>query len=242
MKLGRNHPVIRRLRALRRDRSLRDREEVFVAEGIHLAAEALAAGARIDVAVVSPRLYDRPDGRGIQEGLASAGVEACEVSERLMNSLQDARSPQPVVLVLKRANPAVARVIGGREGTPLVAVACGVQDPGNLGGIWRTADAAGATGFLACGPSADLFHPRTVRATMGSVFRLPATEVPDRELVPALRAAGLALVATGPRADRTYESQDLRGPTAVLFGISRASAMACETSSWTSKTLSSFLS
>src|SRR5262249_34230928 len=149
--LSRSHAVARRLRALRRDPSLRRTEGVFVAEGLHLAEEALAAGAPIELAVVAGRLEESPGGRGGRRRPAAMGVPVHEAAEATLDALQDARSPQPVAVVVRRSATTLESVVAGRGGTPLLVVVHGVQDPGNLGGIVRIADASGATGLIATG-------------------------------------------------------------------------------------------
>jgi TrmH family RNA methyltransferase len=212
------HSLARRLRALRHDAALRDAEGVIVAEGIHLAFDALAASASIESAVVSPRLLETEKGRDLARRLTEAGVQAELAAETVLDSLQDARSPQPVVLIVKRSRVSLDAVIAGRKGTPLVVVACGVQEPGNLGALWRTADAAGATGFVATTGSASLTHPRVVRASMGAVFRLAAVEAGNDELLEKLRGSGLTVVGAEARGSIAYDELDWRGSIALLLG------------------------
>jgi TrmH family RNA methyltransferase len=188
--ISRSHKAARRLRDLRRDPSLRAAEGVFVAEGRHVALEALASGASIEMAVVAPRLRETTEGAGIETRLKSAGVEMYETSDAILDALQDAKTAQPVVLVVRKQVLAPATVMKAAGVFPLVAVACGIQDPGNLGSIMRTAEAAGATGFAAAG-GADVFHPRTVRATMGAIFRIPvAHATADRDRRGGARCRG----------------------------------------------------
>ncbi len=215
---GRGHPSVRRIRALRRSGALRQAEGVVLAEGIHLAEEALAARAPVEIAWVSPRLSATEAGASLRARLERVAEELHEVEDARLDSLQDARSPQPVLLLVRRPLDPLARALSGRGGVPLVAIAVGVQDPGNLGALVRTADAAGATGFVATGDGADLLHPRAVRATTGSVFRLPLARADAEELPGVLRAAGLLTVAAGPRAATDFRIVDWTRPTALLLG------------------------
>jgi len=168
--------------------------------------------------VVSPRLLETEDGRDLARRLSDAGVEAELATEAVLDSLQDARSPQPVVLIVKRSRVSLDAVIAGREGAPLVVVACGVQEPGNLGALWRTADAAGATGFVATTGSASLTHPRVVRASMGAVFRLAGVEAGNDELLEKVRSAGFTVVGAEARGGLAYDEFDWSGPMALLLG------------------------
>jgi len=218
-RLGRAHPDLRRLRALRRDRAARDAAGVLVAEGIHLAGEALAAGMAIERAIVSPSLQETDEGRALLARLDAGAVPVFEVEAPVMEGLQDARSPQPVLLVVPRDALSGRRAVPGHPGVALVAVAAGVQDPGNLGAMLRSADAAGATGFVAVGPSADFFHPRAVRASMGAIFRLPCAQETEVEpLLAELRGLGIRTLAAHPAAELRYDLCDLRGPVALFFG------------------------
>jgi len=218
-RLARGHPDLRRLRALRRDRAARDAAGVLVAEGLHLAAEALAADAAIERALVAPSLEEQAEGRALLSALRARAVPVFAVDEAVMEGLQDARTPQPVLLVVRRGEVALPHAVPGLPGVALVAVAAGIQDPGNLGAILRSADAAGATGFVALGSGADLFHPRAVRASMGAVFRLPcAQEAEAGPLLSRLEALGIAALAAQPEAELLYDLCDLRVPVALFFG------------------------
>ena len=220
--ISRSHPLARRLRALRKDRDLRDREGVLVAEGLHLVAEALSSGLVIEAAVFAARLNRDPEGRALAARLAAAGIPLHEAEDGTFEGLQDARSPQPVVAVARRKRFDLPEVLGGSRGTPLVVVPCGLQDPGNLGSIVRTAEAAGATGLVAAGDGVDLYHPRTVRAAMGSLFRLPACAARLAEALETARAADLRLVGAVASGARAYAAVDWRRPVAILLGAEGA--------------------
>ena len=216
--LGRTHPTIRRLRALRRDPQRRETEAVFLAEGTHLAEEALRAGARVELALVASGLDRTPQGRDLRERLVRSGARVEHTPSDVLDSLQDARSPQPVLLVVVRPGRALDEVLDGRPGVPLLVVAHGIQDPGNLGSILRTADAAGATGFVATGGGADLFHPRAIRATMGSIFRIPCATADVDAVLGALPHRGVIAVATDTGHGLPFDVHDFRAPTALFLG------------------------
>jgi TrmH family RNA methyltransferase len=215
---GRRHPLARKIRALRADPRRREAEDVFLAEGIHLAQAALAARAPIVTAAWSTRLLATEEGRELHAALEGAGTAAVEVDPAVLSSIQDARSPQPITLVVRRPRWPPDAGLDAEAPGPLVVAACGVQDPGNLGTIVRTADAAGATACFACEGCADPFHPRAVRASMGSIFRLPVPRRAAADLAREGRARGLNLVATDPRGTTPLFACDLRGPLAVFLG------------------------
>jgi tRNA(Leu) C34 or U34 (ribose-2'-O)-methylase TrmL len=101
----------------------------------------------------------------------------------------------------------------------LVAVLCAVRDPGNAGTILRSADAAGADAVVFAGESVDVYNPKTVRASAGSVFHLPIVRgVPEPAAVEALRGAGLQILAADAQGEASLDDVDLSVPTAMLFG------------------------
>jgi TrmH family RNA methyltransferase len=150
--------------------------------------------------------------------LLAAGVAVHEATDATLDALQDARSPQPIVLLVKRSDVGIETVFERSRGIPLVVVACGMQDPGNLGSVLRTAEAAGATGFAATPGGAELTHPRAVRATMGSIFRLPAAEADAEAVVALARRNGVTLVGAAARHGTPYDALDWTRPCALLLG------------------------
>ncbi len=215
---GRSEPVLRRIRALRRDRDLLEREHVVVAEGVHLVGEALRTGIPIEAVVVSPRLGVVPGGAELARALRVAGIEPVTADDEAVRAAQDARSPQPVVAIARLPSRRLDEVVPGLCGVPLVVVADGVQDPGNLGSLLRSADAAGATGFVATGASARLRHPRTVRATMGSIFRLPWAAASPEPVLALLARLGIPTVGADPRRGISHDAFDWTRPVALVLG------------------------
>lgn len=227
--LGRGNSVIRRMRRLRSDRSARDSEGVFTAEGIHLAEEALRYDAKVELAIHSPRLRDRPGGDELLRRLDQAPFPLEETSDEVIGSIQDARSPQPVVLVVRRRLRTLEAILDDAARPILVVAADGIQDPGNLGSIVRTADASGATCVVALGEHVDPFHPRTVRATAGSIFRLPVVPAGDGTgLLTTLERRRIATVATFTGARESYDRFDWNRDLALFLGR-EASGIAPET-------------
>jgi RNA methyltransferase, TrmH family len=216
--ISRSHAIAKRLRALRSDRDLRDREGVLVAEGPHLADEALRSGMSIELAIASPRLLAASQGRALAARLSAAGVPLHEASDGTLEGLSDARSPQPVIVLVRRPLAGLEHALRPRSGEALVVVACGIQDPGNLGAIVRAADAAGASGVVTTPGSADLFHPRAVRASAGAIFRLPALEEAVGTVQRAIETEGLKLVGADPRGTHRYDAFDWRPKTALVLG------------------------
>jgi TrmH family RNA methyltransferase len=208
---SRANPLYRRLRALR-DRG----GELCLLEGPRLVAEALAAGLAVVEGVATPEAEQAPASRGVVSALRDRGVRVHRVAPALVASLSELETSQGVLALARRPAPDEARVFSG---TPLVLVADGVQNPGNLGALVRTAEAAGATGAILAAGCADPFSWKALRGSMGSAFRLPVARRGEigRE-IEALLERGLRVVATAADGDLRYDAADLRGPVAVVVG------------------------
>jgi TrmH family RNA methyltransferase len=219
--LGRSNPLVARIRRLARSASDRERSGLILVEGIKLAGEALDAEIAVHEAIVSAALLKDERGRALRSRLEAAGAPIRVASETLMSSLVDTEAPQGILLVAARPATAAAHSItSAAAGATLLAVA-GVQDPGNLGSLVRVAHAAGAAGLVAAG-GADPFGPKAVRASAGSIFRLPVARVADdAALVPllrTLRSAGHRIAGAVPRGGSDYRDADLGGGMILLMG------------------------
>ena len=217
--LGRQHPTIRRLRVLRTDATRRRAESVLVAEGIHLAQEALAAARdSIELVLLSPELSGSEEGRRLLARIRESEVPCFETSDSVIQTLQDARSAQPILTLLGRPSWPRDGGLSTASRNPLVGVAHGIQDPGNLGSLLRTLHAAGGTACFVDGAGADPFHPRAVRASMGSILRLPVFVEPTEQLLPRLRERRIALVGADASGEQDYSDCNMSRALAVFFG------------------------
>lgn len=208
---SRANPLYRRLRALR-DRG----GELCLLEGPRLVAEALAAGVAVVEAVATPEAEQAPASRGVVSALRERGASVHRMSASLVASLSELETSRGLLALARRPALEEARVFSG---TPLVLVADGVQNPGNLGALVRTAEAAGATGAILARGCADPFSWKALRGSMGSAFRLPVARRGDvgRE-IEALLERGLRVVAAAADGELRYDAADLRGPVAVVVG------------------------
>lgn len=218
-RLTRGDPLVKTIRALKRSPDERIRQGLMIVEGVRLAEEALSEGVRIAAAVSGPRLGNDPRGRELVAGLRRAGVVIRQADEALLRSLHDTESHQGILLLVPRPSFDLDEFTATSERASLLLVACGVQDPGNMGALIRLADAADADGLLAMG-GADPFGPKAVRASAGSVFRLAVARRPeaDRSALRALKAAGIRVVGSVVTGGRDYRLSDWAPPVAVLVG------------------------
>ncbi len=184
---SRQNPLAVRIRKLNSSRAARREAGLFSAEGPKLLEEAVKAGAAVHTVITA---------EGTQAD-CPGNVRRVEVPPGLFKGLCDTQTPQGVLFLAEM--PALSppeRLEGGRW-----LVLDGLQDPGNVGTIWRTADALGADGLILAGHCADPFSPKTVRATMGACFRLPVYEAETEALPGLLKRSGLPLYATALRED-----------------------------------------
>ena len=210
---SRSNPLVRRLRELRESARA---GETCLLEGPRLVLEAIAAGLRVVEAAAGPRAEKTPGGREALKALAARGVPPRRVSEDVLAAVSEVETSQGLLAIAERPRFDEAMLFAG---VPLVVVAMDVQNPGNLGGLLRTAEGAGATGALLVGATADAFSWKALRGSMGSAFRLPhLREGSVASALDRLEAMGLRLAATVARGGTAYDRADLRGPLAVLLG------------------------
>ncbi len=187
---SRKNSIIRRLRSLGRERSLRQQEGYFVGDGEKLLREAIASGAEVETVLWAEKAaFSLPD----PVHQLTAPAELVEYVSAL------SKSPGPVFTVKIPERPLP-------ETPKRVLVLETVQDPGNVGTVLRTANALGADAVLLTGACADLYSPKTVRATMGAIFRQPVLECSHEEMKALLKQWQLPLYG----AALTDTARDLR--------------------------------
>ncbi len=182
-------------------------------EGVRILEEAIRSGLRFRA------VFFRQSSASIADRLLpqiGSQVETIALPDSVFSSAVDTDSPQGVAALVKLKSFDCDDVL--RAPVPLVVVAAGLQDPGNLGTILRSAEAFGASGALLAERTVSPVSPRTVRASAGSVFRLPIASVALSEAVPKLRAAGLRLVATSSHKGTPVNQADLAGGLALFIG------------------------
>jgi RNA methyltransferase, TrmH family len=178
---------------LRKSRERR-RSGLFLAEGRREVERARASGLRIVETYFAPTLLDWPEGE--------------EVSERVLARMTYRADPEGVLAVVEAPRRELA------SGGSLYLVAVGVEKPGNLGAMARSAQAAGADALLVAGAQVDVWNPNTIRASTGAVFSLPVVEATPDDVA----GLGVALVAAVVGAPTRYTDADLARPVAIAVG------------------------
>jgi RNA methyltransferase, TrmH family len=200
-------------------RDARAQTGLFLLEGPQAVSEALRFRPELLVELYcTPTALDRhPD---IAQGAAAARIVVEFVTEEVLDSMADTVTPQGIVAACKQFPTSAKELFSGEP--KLIAILEEVRDPGNAGTIIRAADAAGADGVILTGRSVDLYNPKVVRATTGSLFHLPVAIGGELEaVIERAHAAGMQVVAADIKgSDLLTARQDgiLAKPTAWLFG------------------------
>ncbi len=202
-----SNPTLKLVRALQSERKAREQERSFVIEGVRLVEEAVRAKALVRLALHTDDLDAR--GRAALHRLARLGAQVEAVSPRVMAAASDTQTPQGLLAVVPFPNVAISHLT-------FVIVLDRLSDPGNLGTILRTADAAGVDAVCLAPGTVDAHNPKVVRAAMGAHFHLPITERTWDELAELLTQVEVWLAEA--REGEPYDRVDWRAPFALIIG------------------------
>ena len=202
---SRQNPLMTHLRKLASSRSYRKKSGEYLCDGTKLLAEALKWGAEVKTAV----FFEEVDIPPLPDG-----VRAVRVSEELMRSVSPMETPQGALFTVALPEVQLPETLSGKH----YLVLDGVQDPGNVGTILRTADAFDCDGVFLVNACADLYNPKTARATMGAIFRREAYTVTAEELFALLRKSGVPLYGTALRDDTVPLAEADLARAAVAIG------------------------
>ena len=215
------NPLIRRLSMLIRSPRRAVKENVFFVEGLRLAEMAVQSNWAILHAGVTEHAMKMERMQLLLTKLSARNIPIASVSERLFSACSETDSPQGIILLLQRlpCTP-LEEMVQVTEGLPLYLALDRVQDPGNVGTILRTADAAGASGVILLRGCADVYGSKVVRAAMGSLFYLPfVTGVDEEDLVRFAKENVLCFYAAACDTDGvTHFAAELSRPSLVVLG------------------------
>jgi RNA methyltransferase, TrmH family len=215
---SRQNTRVKELRAGLRRGMLADQRQIAI-EGDHLLREAIRSGLHVRTVLV------RSGNESLLDLTLIGDAEVLLLSPDVFSSVTTTEHPQGIAAFvdMPRFEPPDRSPAGARSsafdqmmrGTPLIVIAAGLQDPGNLGTLARSAEAFGATGMILLPGTVSLWNPKAMRASSGSAFRLPTAHMDAEEAFGALRAKGVRLLAAVPRGGA---AADLSLPTALLLG------------------------
>jgi TrmH family RNA methyltransferase len=209
------NPRIKATTALR-DRRTRDLTGLTLVDGSREIRRALDAGVDVVEAFSCEPLLAGPDARAALDLLRARGVAVQPTSEPVFAKLAFGERAEGLVAVIRIPSAALADLALSAD--PLVAVIEGVEKPGNVGAVLRSADGAGVDAVVAASPRTDLFNPNAIRASAGTMFTVAVATAPSAEALAWLRERGVRIVAARVDAERLYTQADLTGPLAIVLG------------------------
>jgi RNA methyltransferase, TrmH family len=200
--------------------AVRDARRLTVVEGLREASRALANGIFPVEVYVCPALVGaegQADLAALLRLVDRQGVtDLFEVTPEVFAKLAYREASDGILMVIPYLNRRLDELPLGKP--PFLCVIEGVEKPGNLGAILRTADAAGVDGLILCAGATDLHNPNVVRASLGALFTVPVAEAPSAEAITWLHSRQIQIIAAAPDAAQRYTDVDLRGPVAVVMG------------------------
>jgi RNA methyltransferase, TrmH family len=199
-------------------RKAREKRGLVLAEGVRLVEEALAAQVAITGAAVGPALEATDRGRALKAALERAGVPLESVEDKTLTELADTDHPQGLVAVVEPKSWSPKDLTTHHAPRTTYLVLDGVQDPGNVGAILRSALALGAAGVLALPGTAELHNPKVLRGSMGACFKLPNLHLSDAEFSEWLEGAKLSCWTTAMDGTDIRTAKRPAGPLVLLLG------------------------
>ena len=199
-----SNPKLRRVRELLDRSRARKKEDAFVVEGIRMFRE--IPEDRLMETFISEKFHEE-----------NPSIRGSVVKNEVFQKLSDTRTPQGVLAVVRQRHYALPDILQGKNGLWLILE--GIQDPGNLGTMIRTGEGAGISGIIMDRNTADFYSPKTVRSTMGAVFRVPFFYTEDLEgTVREIKKTGITTYAAHLDGKKMYHEIDYADRTAFLIG------------------------
>lgn len=209
------NPRIRAAAALR-DRRARESTGLTIIDGAREVRRALDADIAVVEAFVCDPLLAGPDARAALDALSARGVPQIRVGLAVFGKLAFGDRAEGMVVVARPPSMALTGITLPTD--PLVVVLEGVEKPGNVGAVLRSADGAGADAVIAADPRTDLANPNVIRASAGTLFTVPVASGSNEEVLGWLRARHVRILATRVDGARSYTDVDLTGPVALVLG------------------------
>ena len=210
-----SNPQIKSVARLR-DRRQRDSTGLTLVDGAREVRRALDSGIEVVEAFVCEPMLAGEDARAALDTMAARGIPSVSTTEAAFAKVAFGDRADGLIAVVRV--PGLLLDDLELPADPLIVVLEGVEKPGNLGAVLRSADGAGADALIAASPRTDLFNPNAIRASAGTIFSIPIAAAPGPDVVGWLRERSIRIVAARVDADELYTAADLTGPLAVAFG------------------------
>lgn len=203
---------VKQLIQWQKKRKARDEDNVFLAEGLRMASE--APKGQILELYVSESFFER---HKEEKWLKEQDRKLTLVSDAVFERVSDTKTPQGVLTVMKRYEYSLDDIVSQKA--PLIMVLDNLQDPGNLGTILRAGEAAGVTGLILSQDCVDIYNPKVIRSTMGSIYRMPFVYHENLiEAIEILKKNGIQSFAAHLNGKCSYDKEDYTSGTAFLIG------------------------
>lgn len=210
---SKENSIIKHLRGLSEPKN-RKKERSFLIEGIKIVEEALRDNLGVKSIVAAPDLVQH-HGKQILELASKRAIDVVWVSRHLLDAISESKTPQPVLAVVEMKKYDAASLLA--HPSRLIVMADQLQDPGNLGTIIRTTEAAGASGVAVTSRTVDAYNQKAIRASMGSILRVPVTSV-SGEFLKDCKARGFQTIATVLNGEKAHYDIDLTKPSVIVVG------------------------
>ena len=203
-----------------RDRRHREKQGRILIDGARELARALGAGVPMQEVFVCPSLCQSDEARRTLELVSHCGAEVLEVTAPVFEKLAFGERAEGVLAVAATPCTSLERI--ALPASPLVAVLEGIEKPGNVGAVLRSADGAGLSALVVADGGTDLFNPNAIRASLGTIFTLPVAAATTAETLVWLRHHGLTIYAARVDGSQPYTTANLRQPAALVLGSEAA--------------------
>lgn len=201
---------VKRLLQLQKKSKARNEEQVFLVEGLRMFSE--VPEERVEKVYISETLYNK---KKQELNLERFSVEI--LSDSVFQYVSDTKTPQGILCIVKQKEYDVEALLNIEN--PHFMVLDNLQDPGNLGTIVRTAEGAGVNAVFLSKESVDIYNPKTIRSTMGSIYRMPVIYIEDLlELLEIFRKKGIKSYAAHLEGKKSYDKENYQSGTAILIG------------------------
>lgn len=207
-----SNPQLKYVQQLAKKARTRKEDGVFLVEGPRMFYE--APKAQIKKSYLSERFYNSMEDRSVLEGTDWELVE-----DSVFDKMSATMTPQGVLCVLRQPSYRMEDLL--KKEKPLLVFLENLQDPGNMGTIFRTAEGAGADGIIMTADCVDIYNPKTIRSTMGSIYRMPFVCLKEGEMLKTLtymRERGIATCAAHLKGEHTYDKEDYTTGCAFMIG------------------------
>jgi rRNA methylases len=198
------------------DRRERDQRQEFLIEGYRETKRALDAGAPIHTLFIAPELFLGCNEDALIHQAKAQKIEVIECGKNAFQKLSYRDRPDGILAVSRQKHLKLSHLKLGDQ--PFILVLEGIEKPGNLGTMLRSADAAGVDAVVVVDPTTDIFNPNVVRASVGTLFSMPVVQTTSEECLAFLQEKGIKIVATTPHTDHLYTSANFKMPLAIVMG------------------------